>query len=262
MGKVPFDVDLALDAGVFVSAVRQHGKTKLCELLVDRLIDKGCFVKVFDVSKAWNDSNIPYRVTLKDCRNVYYPQYGSVVFDLSRLYMSQQQMVVQLILGADFRQRTASDKPKGLPWTVYVFEEAQIIMPNGSLRSSYAQEALRTVSVGANFNLGYMLVSQRPADVSTKAISRCSQFYLGRHIEVNDVTKLKRFLGIRKYDEAHLLLSKLHKRQFIYYNGNKLKKFTTPNYIQHVTQREYRKPSFWQRLFNPNTEKFTYQAIP
>jgi hypothetical protein len=47
------------------------------------------------------------------------------------------------------------------------------------------------ISVGANFKLGYVLLTQRPSDVDTKAISRCGQLFIGKHFEVNNINKLR-----------------------------------------------------------------------
>jgi len=251
--RLPFDVDDGKDAGVFVSAIRQHGKTKLAQLLADLYIDDDCLVRVFDTSQAWNSSNIPTKVTLRQPHKIVYPSDQSIIFDISRLYLQQQRFTIQTILGTDFQTRVESPNPKLEQWIIYFFEEAQIILPNGSLRANYAQEAFRTISVGANYNLGYMLITQRPADVSTKAISRCGILYLGKHFESNDITKLKKFLGWRKYNDTHERLSSLKKREFYHFDGNKATKFRAPTYRQYRQPTEFNRPSrirgFWGNIW-------------
>jgi DNA helicase HerA-like ATPase len=87
------------------------------------------------------------------------------------------------------------------------------------------------ISVGANFKLGYVLLTQRPSDVDTKAISRCGQLFIGKHFEVNDINKLRRFLGWRKFEDAYQRLPSLKRGEF-YYCASTSTKITTPLHRQ------------------------------
>jgi len=207
----PFDIQLAKDTGTLVTGARQHGKSTLTKHMICELRKRGYIVKVFDVAQVWHDVGIPVVIIRGNYFNIEdLNPMESRVFDISRLYPLQQKEFVMNILSQDFAIYSENSLRT---WLFYVLEEGQIVLPK-SLKAMYAQEAMRTVSIGANYKTSYILTSQRPADLSTEAISRCGQLFIGKHFEENDIKKLSKYLGW-KWTEARERLSKLQKGQFI-----------------------------------------------
>jgi len=142
-------------------------------------------------------------------------------------------------------------------WTIYIVEESQLVLPSGSLRAKYAQATFRMVSVGRNFLERYILLTQRPADVSTKALSRVGQLFIGQHFEMNDINKIAHLLGY-EFKECREILSSLQLGEFIYFNPyNRIRqKIQTPLYVNHRKPVDYftinqpkKRLGFWGKFF-------------
>lgn len=114
-----------------------------------------------------------------------------MIFDTSRLYPEEQKLFISWIMARDFENAT---EDKRVNWLCHVIEECQLILNSSVLRSREGQEALRWVTVGRNFNLTYIIASQRPSLVSTTAISLMGARYFGQLDEPNDLSKLKKFI--------------------------------------------------------------------
>lgn len=247
-----FDYEEALKRGCFISAMPQLGKSNLAKILVDYLMKQGCVVKVFDNSKVWYRSSVPtYQVidTTHD-EKIYNPLSVSTIFDISRLYPDEFKSFVATVIGDDFHLVSRlppafNDKP--LPFSIiYLIEEAQLLMPSGSLRASYAQETFRMVSVGANFNLRYIAITQRPADVSVKMISRTGLRYFGGAWEVNDLRKLRAYTGW-KFNETLSRFTSLKVGQFWYQKGRETRLIKTPLFKTDVTPVKYERRNWFFR---------------
>lgn len=232
MTEIPFDIIEFKEKGVFISASPQHGKTNLAKLLSDVVMKQNFIVRVFDPSQKWLNSNIPYYMVFKSKhlkKTSKYPFDLSTVFDISRLRIEEQKELVRSVLLTDF-EILSETKPNF--WVAYGLEEAQLYLPTGSLTALANQETFRMVSVGHNFQQTNTLLTQRPADVSVKAIGRCGQLYIGKHFEENDINKLSKYLHWKPL-ETYAKLTKLQKGQFYYLLlGQKPIKIDTPLHKQ------------------------------
>jgi len=219
-----FDLGEAMRTGVFISGTSGYGKTNLAFHLAEEMMRNGIGVVVFDPSQAWYNSSIPFFNRLQDygsfSKKKSYPKEKSIVHDLSLLYVEQQKAVVTSIVRSEF-QRAVNRKTR--PRRVFVFEECQLLVPQGRLQSIEAQEVLRLMTVGRNFNLRFILLTQRPATVDKTAVSLCGQKYLGRVDELNDVRYLRNWIG----DWTEKLPS-LNVGEFIYNEGNRLEVVQVP----------------------------------
>ena len=85
-------------------------------------------------------------------------------------------------------------------WIIYVFEETQMLTPQGSLRSNEAQQVLRLMTTGRNFKLGYIAVTQRAALCDTSVFELTFQKYFARMNGENDLRKVANYIGAKAYD--------------------------------------------------------------
>lgn len=216
MQKIPLDIGNFKETGLFISAIPQHGKTNLAKIIMDNIMSNNFVTRVFDPSQKWLYSNIPYYIEIDSKilkKGFKYPFDGSLVFDISRLHIEKQKEFVKDVLACDF-DILANSKP--FPFFIaYGLEEAQLYLPQGSLQAKTSQETFRMVSVGHNFRQTNLLLTQRPADVDVRAISRCGQLYIGKHFEENDIRKISRFLHWNPKN-TYEKLTKLEKGQFFY----------------------------------------------
>lgn len=239
-----FDLDEAMRTGVFISGTSGYGKTNLAFHLARIMMRKGTKVLVFDPSQAWYKSSVPsiYRITdYKDFVKKGYPEADNIVYDLSILYVEQQKDVIKNIVKKEFMKAVNA---KRRPNKVFVFEECQLLIPQGRLRSSEAQEILRLITVGRNFNLRFILLTQRPATVDKTCVSLCGQKYLGRVDELNDIRYLRNWIGnhVKK-------LPSLDVGQFIYDKGSETEIIKVPLFRSARKPRVKKRPSFLRRLF-------------
>ena len=193
------DIDFAMLSGTFICGMRRHGKTNWGFHVADMLKKEGCFLTVFDSSQQWmEDSNMDYKQTITEGEILLelYP-IRNIVYDLAGLYQDTKRLFIMGILKRDF-QLAVRCHGFTIPH-IYVFEECQLMLPSGKLRSAWYEEAMRLITEGGNFNMNYMLLTQRPATVDTTAISQCGQSYWGYLQEQNDLRKAKNWLGKDAY---------------------------------------------------------------
>lgn len=260
--KLPFDFSLreAKSRGTFISGMPRSGKTNLAKILADYLMKQGFIIKVFDPSMAWLSSSIPHfiRVDEEWWRQLNklnsIPINQSITYDVSRLYPTVQKQFVAHILNNDFKF-ACNNMDKMDWWTIFFLEESQMFVPSGSLRANFAQTTFRMVSVGRNFKQRYVLITQRPSDVSTRALSRVGQLYIGSHYESNDIKKISNFFN-RSQKETYEMLSSLTIGQFVFLNPYErvLKKINTPLFETNIVPKNYldrpqpKKRGFWSRI--------------
>lgn len=241
---VKFDLEEAMRTGVFISGTSGYGKTNLAFHLAHIMMRNGIRVVVFDPSQAWYKSSVPnaYRITdYKEFVKKGYPETDDIIYDLSILYVEQQKDVIKNIVKKEFMKAVnAEQRPK----KIFVFEECQLLIPQGRLRSTEAQEILRLITVGRNFNLRFILLTQRPATVDKTCVSLCGQKYLARVDELNDVRYLRNWIGnnVKK-------LPSLDVGQFIYDKGSETDIIEVPLFKSSRKPVVRKRPSLLRRLF-------------
>jgi len=228
----PFDLEESKRSGVFISGISGSGKTNLCKILSTYLKEQDLRIVVFDPSEAWYDSNIPnYQNIIDPNSEIAYPD-DHIVYILSYLYPYQQKHIIQQIVQRYFHKQVYTPKDHRRQYC-FIFEEAQMLIPQGNLRSLASQEILRLITVGRNFNLRYILLTQRPSLVDTTCIALCGQKYLGKTDEENDKKKCKNW--IQDYAQE---LDMLNVGEFIYDKGNYTVKIQTPLFTRILEPQE------------------------
>jgi len=211
------DYQELLKSGLYISGSRGSGKTRLAFLIAEELTRQGVIVVVFDPSQAWSESNLPRIIVLKPgIENVEIKLNTSVILDMSRLTLLDQKRFVENFckqVFADFVERTKEER---FP-IVLVFEEAQLYLPQGCMRAKSHQETLRIVTVGRNYNISFVLITQFAAMVDKYVVRLPKQKFIGYAFEPNDKRYLKEFIG-----DWVTVVDQLKMREFIkIQNGNK-----------------------------------------
>jgi len=224
------DTEEALRSGVFISGGKGTTKSNLAFLIADKLMRKGVTVKVFDISQAWQKrSSVPNLVKVDSNSQLKINLYQSVIFDLSRLTPQAAKEFISKVLEVEWRLQidTPEQERKSI---VYVLEECQMLVPQGQLRSKEAQVILRLLSVGRNFRLGFIAITQRPALTDTSVFELTFQKYFARMTGENDLQKVSSYIGTENAKQ----LQNLRLGEFCYDMGSSTKWIKTAKFETEV----------------------------
>jgi hypothetical protein len=185
----------------FVNGGRGSGKTNLSMLLTDILLKHGIQIKVIDSSRQWlKHSSVPVYIKVKRPYEYKYfafydlPNVWNCIYDCSRLSTSELREFTTGMMANDFREAVTLDEQGIHAKAVYVLEECQNLVPNGSLRANTFQEVSRFVTQGRNFGLAYIAITQRLASVDTNLVEISGLKYFGKTEGENSVRKAKAWL--------------------------------------------------------------------
>ncbi len=236
MSQLTFDVDLAMKSGFFVAGTSGAGKSYFSYQLADNLIQKDIIVFVFDPSQAWiKNSNIQNKLTLKEeTKNVFFKLKESTIFDLSYLYVSSMQKVVEKICGGIFKEKI--NHPNFSSRIFLIFEEAQLYFLQGCFKGlkNGPKEALRIYTVGRNFGIRCGLITQFPANVDKLAVKMAEQRYFFKTGEPNDLAYIENFVG----KENVGTLKTLNMGECLYNLNGETEKIKVPKFKKHLYSRE------------------------
>jgi DNA helicase HerA-like ATPase len=221
----PFDVKEALRSGMYIGGTSGSGKTNLAYQLVDKLMQEGITCLVFDPSQAWQTkSSVPNYISIESLgQSLSFDPGKSIIFDISKLYVGEQRQVVSDICKAlfDYQVNLPEDKRQ---WYFVFFEEAQIYLQQGAMRSKAYAEVMRLVTVGRNFKIRYGLLTQFPSSVDKLPVKMSKQRYFGYTDEKNDKDYIQSFLGKELTEE----LKTLKIGEFYYNSGRTKERIQTP----------------------------------
>lgn len=244
-------------SGAFICGTRQlAGKTNLSKIIVDYLIQKGVVVHIIDASKAWlelshliNVTEYPYNFSYLDVDFAV-----SQVHDMSQLGYKNRVAVANQICKNIYECRVQGSRGthEGKP-TVVIFEECQTYIPNNCLRNldTYGP-IVDYITIGGNFNLSYIAITQFPALVDKTLVKAAQQRYFGLTSEKNDVNYVRNFIGdpeslalreqighpAQDKKDKKFITHFLKRGQFVYQHMGKVSVFQSPKYepAQPVTQ--------------------------
>jgi hypothetical protein len=210
--KTIFDIKEALDTGFVISGAKQCGKTTLAKNFVKQLMNAQVTVYVFDTSQAWNHNSPINSVTEISTEEENYFWTNSQILDLSQLGIRERTIFVNQCCKNIFQDHVNGYNQQEF----IVLEEAHSYLPNGSMRLSVRKKnvldgVLDLMTVGANYKIGFGLITQFPAMVDKTPIKACLQRYFGWTWEKNDVNYIKGFLP-KEWSEK---LRDLQRGQFI-----------------------------------------------
>lgn len=233
--EISFNVKEAMDNGFFVCGTSQSGKTNLAKHLAKMLMDNGVNVIVLDTSQAWNKNAPIETITEINTQRSVYGWNGSEVYDLSMLAMVDRYLFVDQFTQHLFKRHVDGFREPEF----IIFEEAQTYLPNGCMRLSLRKKpiyegVLNLVTVGANYNLRFGLITQFPALVDKSPVKIAMQRYFGLTWEKNDVNYIKFFID----KEWAQQLKTLQKGEFIYQCRNTIERIQTPKFQSQSNESE------------------------
>jgi hypothetical protein len=216
-----FNVEELLASGCFISGQSGCGKSDLAMYVADKLMEQGVVVYCIDPSQDWMArSNVPHAVTIERASQPITIPEQSTIFDTSRLYVSEQRRFIEAFAERLYRFQLEQPRERR-KWRTCVFEECQLVYPNGSFRSHKKSASLQLVSVGRNFKLRFIAVTPFAANVDKYPIKMAAQRFFGSTSEHNDLRYLQGFLGERVYE-----LTRLDSGQFVYHYPKKKQKIS------------------------------------
>jgi hypothetical protein len=225
---IPFDFAEAEDTGFFCCGTSQSGKTTLAKYLAQALMRSNVTVYVLDVSRAWaQETPIANVVTVPHNGNsLNFRPFQSTVFDLSQLSFGERMRFVNSFTNAVYDAHKSFGYKKA-PFAFILYEESQTYVANGCLRS-YKKYAplIDLITVGANFNLRFGLITQFPAMVDKAPVKIAQQRYFGWTTEKNDLDYIRKFIGKSWVEE----IKQLRKGEFLYQCRNEITKFSVKPY--------------------------------
>jgi hypothetical protein len=191
-----FSVEEALKTGFYVSGTPGSGKSDIAMLCADELRKAGAIVMVWDPSQDWLERYpIDYVIKFKN------PPYAlediqlkDAIFDTSTLTVLQMQEVVDRFCWLLFNYQAKKAKEDRKQFFL-IFEEAQVMIPQGVMRSKRLQNVARVITVGRNYKIRVGIVTQFAATVDKDALKSAKMRWFGWTDEYNDVSYIGKMVG-------------------------------------------------------------------
>lgn len=197
-----FNFEEALKTGFYTSGTTGCGKSDIGMYAADILRKNGVTLFVFDPSQDWmtrypisyvvkfkvNNSARPLDVDLAGIK------LKDAIFDVSNLTTLQFQEVADQFCWLLFRFQSELPPEQRRKYFV-IFEEAQIVLPEGSMRAKRLQNVVRLATVGRNFGVRIGVITQFAAMIDKNICRYMVQRYYGWTIEFNDVRRIEAAIG-------------------------------------------------------------------
>jgi hypothetical protein len=215
------DLNEAMQTTTFISGSRGVGKSDIAMRIVEQLTNEGVICITFDSSLDWlKRSSIQKYTTVKPYAELPIP-CENMIFDLSLLTPSEQQVIVER-----FSKKLFESQIQNMANKYYlVFEESQLYFPLNSIRAKRYQHTTRVLTVGRNVGISICAISQFPSLIDCELRKNAQQIYIGCSSEPNTLAYWKGVLG-KNADQ----LKDLQNGEFLYYCRNKLSKIQIEAY--------------------------------
>lgn len=242
-----------LQTGVVIAGAKGCGKSNAAKVLSSEIIKiPNIQCRIFDSCQNWKhgfDSSVICQTINEDTRSLYIGD-KNVLYDIELMDIERTMDVIGKIVSYDYSvQRRLKAINKMERYIVYLIEEAQNILGTYSLSRESGKLWIKMVSEGRNFNMAFVFIGQRMADISTKVIERANGYLFGRTSGDNDRKKINRIIGnatisTRLENEEWIRLSgnkiseeisTLNTGEFIYFNGKEGRFIKFPNYVNAST---------------------------
>jgi len=226
-----------LDTGLIIIGSKKCGKSNSAKIIASEMIKNLEFqIRVFDSCANWRHEFEPivYTVMNEDTR-YYYSGEKNVLYDLEYMDIEESMIRIGQIAQNDYiKQRYLKNNGGMKRWIIYFVEEAQNVLGTYSLTKQTGKLWVKLISEGRNFNQAYILIGQRMAEISARAVERAQGYLFGRASGDNDRKKISRIVGDARIKERFGdgedwktvtegeigdEVARLERGQFIYYNG-------------------------------------------
>jgi hypothetical protein len=192
-----FSVEEAMKTGFYISGTPGSGKSDVAMRCADRLREAGVTVMVWDPSQDWLERYKPITYQVKFMNPPYSfdkLQLKDVIFDTSTLTVLQMQEVIDHFCWLLYTFQAKKLKEDRKPFFL-LFEEAQIVAPQGAMRAKRLQNVMRVITVGRNYKIRVGLVTQFASTVDKDCVKSTKQRYFGWTDEMNDVSYIGKIVG-------------------------------------------------------------------
>lgn len=226
-----------LDTGLIVVGSKKCGKSNASKILASEII-KGypkIQCRIFDSCQNWVHGFEPiiYQKIDEETRYLYDGEQN-VLYDIELMDTSRIMEIIGTVAQIDFKkQRLLKSANQMDKWIVYFIEEAQNVLGTYSLSKDSGKFWMKIISEGRNFNMAFIMIGQRMADISAKVIERAQGYLYGKTSGDNDKNKIRRIVGdaiiSQQQDAGEWVrvsgdkitneVSRLNMGEFIYFNG-------------------------------------------
>jgi hypothetical protein len=197
-----FSTEEACKSGFSLTGTSGCGKTVTAFHCVRQLQLAGALIIVFDPSQAW--LKYPY---IKSVTNfgqnlssgaieagIHSIAVTDRVIDVSTLTTMQFQEVADKFCWLLFNMQARL--PEGQRKQIFIlFEEAHIVLPEGSMKSKRLQNVVRLVTVGRNYKIRVGVITQFAAMLDKSILRFAGQRYFGWTDEFNDLQRIATMIG-------------------------------------------------------------------
>jgi len=207
---------------LLIVGTKQTGKTNAGFWLVRKARElelhksKTLKIQIFDLPMVWRFKfdSIPY-VNVQNVRRL--PETQDLIIDIPYTDVVRTRDVVLNVFKEDFvKKRRMKERLEGnVPIAnLYVLEECQNYFGTYALAGKSGKFALKIFSEGSNYNMAFIGITQRLADVSTKIVERSQYLLIGKLTGDNDLRKIKRITNKQIMEHA----KQLRRGEFIFWD--------------------------------------------
>lgn len=226
-----------LKSGLVIVGGKATGKSNAGKVIASEIIRNRPLpiqIKIFDQSSTfkWDFEPILYQ-TIDENSRYFYDGDEHILFDLNLIDEIDTLSFMSKVVYTDYlKQRARKEELGGHvdKWILYLTEEAQGITGSYSLIRKEGMRLMTLYAMGRNFGQTYLLIGQRLADLSSRAVERISSFLFSKMVGDNDLAKLKRIVGRKSVIVEDVQKLEIEKGAFLYYNGMSTYDFNCPKY--------------------------------
>ena len=237
-----------LDTGIVIAGAKKCGKSNASKVLASEIIKNypNIQVRIFDSCNNWvHGFESVLCQKINDETRYLYTGKRNVLYDIELLDIEKIMGDIGKIVSHDYsEQRLLKTQNKMEKWIIYFIEEAQNVLGTYSLSRDSGKLWVKMVSEGRNFNMAFVFIGQRMAEISTKVIERSNGYLLGRCGGDNDKKKIARIVGNAVIetklendewlrvtgDKISEEVSRLETGEFVYFNGKTGRLIKFPEY--------------------------------
>lgn len=251
---------------ILLLSERGWGKSTALKTIIKRCKEshQDISVKIFDVSMSWfKTSPTKYRqlVTVEKIKAGQVVNVGDCIYEMGLLNEAQRRMFVGTIINQDYKKaynlKLMDEKAfDGLPWNVYLFEEANTYFSSFSFRvKDWVSPVLSDfISVGRNYKLSAFLVATAEQGELAPSLRRRIRRIYGRLVAEDDIARVRR----QDKDMANYLSKEIQRFNFIYLGDRFYGPVLIPDEVKtaaidfpldNIPVQKGGNPNFWREVF-------------
>lgn len=234
-----------LKTGLVIAGGKGTGKSNSGKVITSEIIKQQPLpvqVKILDTALNWRWMFEPILFQeITDKTRFIYSGNKHILYDVELFdEQSTLKFITKLSLNDYWKQRALKKELMGnlLGWKLYTLEETQSTISRFALMRKEGRKMLKLIAEGRNFNLSFIIIGQRLANMSTSLVERCHGMLFSKMTGDNDLAKIRRKCGRDSgIDDAVKGLADVG--EHIYYNGSSAYKFQCPEYKVTTAPKEW-----------------------